>query len=86
MSGEFSSEASSVHDRLIEAVTAADPTASLTKAVRALLSQGQDRDAIYSELEALRATLQAAERESEEDAVLEMMDFLTGWCNPHTRI
>jgi hypothetical protein len=76
----------SVHDRLTEAVGAMDPTVSLTKAVRALLSQGQDRDAIYSELEGLRVALQAAGRESEEDAVLEVMDFLTGWCSPHARI
>ncbi|MGH2583768.1 MAG: hypothetical protein ACRDJE_02505 [Dehalococcoidia bacterium] len=76
-----------MHDRLIVAVDAVDPTVSLTKAVRALLSQGrQDRDAIYSELEGLRVTIQAAGRESEEDAVLEVMDFLTGWCSPHARI
>ena len=63
-----------------------EPTASLADAVRALVAQGQDRDRIYEELESLRTQLQKDGRESDEDAVLEVMDFLTGFSTPHARI
>ena len=30
--------------------------------------------------------MREANRETDEDVVLEVMDFLTGWCSPHMRL
>jgi hypothetical protein len=77
---------SSVKDELAAAVCAENPTERLSEVVRGLVSQGQQRGSIYAELEKLRTTLQKIGRDEAEDAVLEVMDFLTGWCSPHMKI
>lgn len=45
-----------------------------------------DREIVLSELEALRGDLRQAGREDAEDVVLEVMDFVVGWCSPHVRL
>jgi hypothetical protein len=75
-----------MHDRLTEALRSGDPTTSLSEAVRMLVAQGHKRATLYTELEQLRESLAATGRESEEDAVLDVMDFLSGFCSPHMRI
>jgi hypothetical protein len=75
-----------VQERLAHALCSEEPTVSLADAVRAMVAQGQDRDRIYEELELLRTRLQKDGRESDEDSVLEVMDFLTGFSSPHARI
>ena len=76
----------SVQERLANALCSDDPTASLADAVRGMVAQGQDRDRIYEELELLRTQLQKDGRESDDDVVLEVMDFITGFSSPHARI
>lgn len=55
---------------------------SLREAVQYLLTQKRTREAVLAELEDFQALLQKEEREEDEDVVLEVMDFLTGWCSP----
>jgi hypothetical protein len=51
--------------------------------VQSLQAQGQDQAAILDLFEQARHYLREAGRESEEDVVMEVMDFLVGWCSPH---
>jgi hypothetical protein len=45
-----------------------------------------DREVVLGELEALRGELRRTGREDLEDVVLEVMDFVAGWCSPHVRL
>jgi hypothetical protein len=50
--------------------------------VRGLRRDGQTKGAILSRLEDLRCSVS----EEQEGVLLEVMDFLVGWCSPHARI
>jgi hypothetical protein len=76
----------SVRDQLAQTLCAEDPTTSLSNAVKVLVAQGQERDSLYAELEKLRTLLQESGREADEDVVLDVMDFLSGFCSPQARI
>jgi hypothetical protein len=69
-----------------EAFSADQPTQALREAVVRARESGTDRDTAMAQLTALREHLAAAEREEDEDIVLEVMDFLAGWSSPHMRI
>jgi hypothetical protein len=72
---------------LFEAALATDaPTEDLRAAVAGLISEGADREEIRAELEAWRAELREQGRDEDEDVVLEVLDFLTGWSSPHMKI
>jgi len=63
------------------------PAARLTDAIRHLLKDPQnDRDGLLGELEEFRVLLRQDQRESDDDVVLEVMDFLTGWASPHAKL
>jgi hypothetical protein len=63
------------------------PLDALTAVVRTELhDRHADRDVVLGELEALRGELRQAGREDAEDVVLEVMDFVAGWCSPHVRL
>lgn len=55
----------------------------LRSIVETLLNKGYEEDTLLTELEAFR---EQSEDDPYEDVVLEVMDFLTGWCSPHMRI
>jgi hypothetical protein len=46
------------------------------------LRDGVPREQVVARLEALRAGLP----DRDEDVVLEVLDFVTGWCSPHVRL
>ena len=73
-------------ERFNQALTCERPVACLREVVQQLVSQGETRESIYEDLEDFRALLRAGRREEDEDIVLEVMDFLTGFCAPHMRI
>jgi hypothetical protein len=58
------------------------PMLRLRAEVEQLLIEGYDRDLPYSQLDAFRSVLLASGRDADDDVVLEVMDFLTGWCSP----
>ena len=68
------------------ALRSAKPTESLRDTVARLLDSGNDREVIQQSLEQFRLVLREADREAAEDVVLEVLDFLTGWCSPHQRL
>jgi hypothetical protein len=45
--------------------------------------KSQDGGAVYRRLEVFRETLRGADREADDEVVLDVMDFLAGWCSPH---
>ena len=50
------------------------------------LAQGYDRDVLLEDFESVRARLDEEGEEEREDAVMEVMDFLYGWCSPHMKL
>jgi hypothetical protein len=62
------------------------PVASLRDLAAELLRTGQDRDSVYELFESARAALREADREADEDAVMDVMDFLTGWCSRQMKL
>ena len=75
-----------LQDRLGKSLCADDPFAALSTVVRALVEEGESREALYEELERLRATLRHHGRHDRDDIVLDVMDLLAGFCAPQARI
>jgi Asp-tRNA(Asn)/Glu-tRNA(Gln) amidotransferase A subunit family amidase len=68
------------------ALASEKPLERLRRAVARELEVGVPRERLIAQLEDLRADLRASGREDDEDVVLEVMDFLTGWSSPHMRL
>ena len=49
-------------------------------------SAGADKDLALSELESLRGELRDSGNEAAEDAVMDVMDCVAGWCAAHARL
>ena len=75
-----------IQEQFAEALCSDRPLEHLSDVIRGLILQGYQQESLAEELEALRSELRTAGREQDEDTVLEVMDFLTGWCSPHMRI
>jgi len=69
-----------------EAVRSANPLLELRETVRSLLDQDWTREELLADLEQFRDVLREAGRDEDEDIVLEVMDFLAGWCSPHMKV
>jgi hypothetical protein len=69
------------------AVTAGDLRATLSALARSDLQSGRTREEVISDLESLRARARLSRhREEVEDAILDVMDRVYGWCGPNARI
>lgn len=74
-------------DAYLGALDSKSPLAALRSLVENELHERHaDREVILAELEALRGELRRSGREDTEDVVLEVMDFVAGWCSPHVRL
>jgi len=67
------------------ALASEKPLERLRRTVERELEAVVRREQLLAQLEDLRADLRASSREDDEDVVLEVMDFLTGWFSPHVR-
>ncbi|HEX4795467.1 MAG TPA: hypothetical protein VH370_16845 [Humisphaera sp.] len=63
-----------------------DAVARLRSLVEQMLTDGKNQTIILKDLETLRAELRIANNEKGEDAVMDVMDFLVGWCSPQMRL
>jgi hypothetical protein len=72
--------------RFEAALNSADRVGELRTLAQRLLKEGNGPDAVLSTFEQVRQSLREAARDEEEDAVMDVMDSLTGWCSPHMRI
>ena len=52
----------------------------------ALIVGGVSKDSLMDDLEGLRKEFRALGDGDAEDIVLEVMDYVSGWCSPHMRI
>jgi hypothetical protein len=73
-------------DDFERALRSAEPITQLRALALRLSSQGYDRDALTAVFEDARQRLRADDRESDEDAVVDVMDFIVGWCSPRMKL
>lgn len=76
----------SIFTELHRALDSPAPVASLREVVRKELAAGVPRQEVLDQLEALRYEFRETGTEGQEDAVLDVMDFVSGWCSPHVRL
>jgi hypothetical protein len=69
-----------------EALRSPDRLERLRSLALRLQSQGQDHAEIIAKFENARQQLREANREPDEDVVMDAMDCLVGWCSPQVRI
>ncbi|MEX1263096.1 MAG: hypothetical protein WEE66_04020 [Actinomycetota bacterium] len=71
----------------IESALASEhPLDALSSEMKRLLADGWTRPQLLALLEEVRETLRVQQRDSDEDVVLEVMDFLVGWASPGAKI
>jgi hypothetical protein len=58
----------------------------LSAAVKALRLDGASRVDLEASLSEFRKLLLSESRDADDDVVLEVLDFLVGWCHPRLRI
>jgi hypothetical protein len=78
-----------VRQQLLELVHTTPPARlmfPLRDLAREKLGQGYPREQLLEDFEYVRAELRDREEEAREDAVMDVMDFLYGWCSPHMRL
>jgi hypothetical protein len=75
-------------EQLETALHSRNPAEALREVVRTLASEGTTKASIYEKLEQLLVELRerASHSESDENTVLDVMDTLTGWCDPAARL
>jgi hypothetical protein len=73
-------------DEFESALAAAEPLQHLSGKVSEFLEAGADREELRVRLEAFHVKLADAGREDDDDVVLEVLDYMTGWCHPSKRI
>jgi hypothetical protein len=71
-----------VTDEFRAALASQSPLDGLRSAAEHELQAGTPREQVVATLEALRSGLS----DGDEDVVLEVMDFVTGWCSPQVRL
>jgi hypothetical protein len=76
----------SITDEFNAALASGDGLTGLRSAAARELQAGIPRERVVAQLEALRTDLRAAGRDADDDVVLEVLDFVTGWCSPHVRL
>jgi len=75
-----------VDDLFEQALHTKEPVQELRALALRLSARGYDKKALIESFESVRQRLRQEDREADEDAVMEVLDFLTGWCSPHMRI
>lgn len=73
-------------DEFQAALASDDPLGGLRRAAEHELQTGTSRKQVIAQLEELRGDLRKRGRGDDEDVVLEVLDFVTGWASPHARL
>jgi hypothetical protein len=63
-----------------------DPVSELRSVALHLFSQGNEKATVLEKFEKVRQQLRLQGREREEDAVMDVMDYLVGWCSPAMKL
>jgi hypothetical protein len=75
-----------IDERIEKALQSNEPVNELRNVALRLLADSQTREAVLELFERARQQLRQADREAEEEAVTDVMDFLVGWCSPHMKL
>lgn len=75
-------------ERIETALHAHDPGAALRTVVLELAAEGTAKTELYSRLEKflLERRLREEHSESDEEALLDVLDALSGWCHPAAQL
>jgi hypothetical protein len=76
----------SITDEFNAALASGEGLEGLRSAVERELRSGVPREHVIAQLEALRSDLREDGRDADDDVVLEVLDFVTGWCSPQMRL
>ena len=60
-------------------------SANLVKLVNEMKGEGLSQLEIYDRFERFRAMLRETGREKDEDAIMEILDRIIGWCSPQAK-
>jgi len=69
-----------------KAIDTSEPTNSLRKSIVILRNDGFTPEELQVKLELFRKKLLTENREDDDDVVLDVLDFLVGWCSPGQEI
>lgn len=73
--------------RLAQAEPYRSALATIRQYAADLLAEGYPREELYAELDRARDLLEArGAPEEAEDPILDVMDFLVGWCSPGAKL
>jgi hypothetical protein len=75
-----------IEKRFEQALSCPNPVEALRSLVFDFSAEGYDKSAILEIFEKQRQRLRSADRELDEDAVMDVMDFLVGWCSPRAKL
>lgn len=71
---------------LEKALRSDNPFEEIRNLLKTMIAQGYEREKLVQELINFALRLRAENREKDDDLILEMVDFLTGWCSSHMKI
>lgn len=72
--------------RFEEALQYADSYEQLKKLALEFAAEGKTPDGVLEIFESFRAQLRIADREREEDVIVDVMDCIVGWCSPNEKL
>ncbi len=73
-------------ERIEQAFQSSDPFQQLRSLALELLDQGYDKSSVVERFQEARQHFREADRESEEDVVMDVLDCLVGWCSSQMRL
>ena len=75
-----------INDKIVQMLNSSKTHEEVLSALRALVEklrkEGETKEAILARIRELRSTVS----DEQEDILLEIMDFLVGWCSSHAKI
>lgn len=69
-----------------QALDSPEPVLKVRDLARSELEHGVSRSEVLGQLESLRIELRGGGRSNQEDVVLDVMDFVSGWSSPHMQL
>jgi hypothetical protein len=69
-----------------KALRSKTPSLSLRSFLQDLLDNGEMKEKILQNLTEYRKKLFLPSQEREDDILLDMMDYVAGWCSPHMNL
>lgn len=75
-----------LEEQFVDALAGGDPVAALKDLAKSLNQQGLAQTEIYLLFEEARAWPREEGRGTEEDPILDVMDFIVGFCSPSAKL